>query len=92
VGRKVKEIFKGGQMKVQYLPWFNDSVGIETYLEVADEFFKRLPNVCPFCGWIGDNPLHHGYTDDWQCPIYVLAMHIRQLRGARYLDENLFQE
>ena len=75
-------------MQVRFLPYFKDSVGIENYIKNADKFFKKLPPVCPFCGWIGDNPLSHGYnTDpDWVCPIRWLALNVRHLHAAKYIE------
>lgn len=70
-------------LKIRYLGYFNDTEIVNKYLENSEIFFAGLPDVCPFCGWIGSEPLHHGYTEDWICPILWLARNIREFRGAR---------
>jgi hypothetical protein len=82
------------QLKVRYLPYFNDAVMVDDYIKNAERFFENLPDVCPFCGWIGNDPLNHGYNPgDWYCPILVLAQHIRQFRGARrFTDEDILEK
>jgi hypothetical protein len=34
--------------------------------------------VCPWCGWIGDQPQYHGSLLDgsWTCPVKLLYIHI----------------
>lgn len=69
-------------MKVRFLPYFIESKALDDYLLVAEDFFKNLPSTCPFCGWIGDVPLQHGYTNDWICPVLYFAEHIKKLKSG----------
>lgn len=75
-------------MKPRFLPYFIESKVIDDYLENSKEFFNNLPAVCPFCGWIGDNPRHHGYNDDWMCPVLWLVENVEKLRSGQYVDMN----
>ena len=78
-------------MKTRFLPFMIGSTYIDLELEAAEEFFKSLPRVCPFCGWGGDVPEHHGYNDDWICPIKWLADNINHLRSGKHIDETIFE-
>jgi len=60
---------------------------IQKFKEALKQFYKRLPQACPFCGYIGPNPRYHGYdihvsTENglerfeseftWTCPVKIL--------------------
>jgi hypothetical protein len=73
-------------LELRFLGHHRDAKYINEYIENANKFFNNLPPVCPYCGWIGEDPLHHGYNDNWICPIRWLALNIRHLHAAKTIE------
>lgn len=64
-----------------------NSTYVKHLIEEAEDFLLNLPNVCPFCGYIGTVASYHGYRDDWMCPIKVLSDHVELLKD-KHLNED----